>query len=931
MDSRLEERLDKIAKRRGWSAEKVQQVKDSYRRKQEARAADKEDWTEEFRGLAAIPAEAMSLGVFGDEFRAGARATVAKAADAIGGTDYAGSWEEEYKLALEDERRVESETYRDYPLASYGTAIAFGMVPALKIGKAAGLGTTFASGAARQGGAAALESAVLGFNEGDADLGERLSNAGMMGAFGGGIGALGGGVAAKYLGDTAADAAKQKVAREVLEDRAADATPAELAEAVNKRMTDKAEVMWRETGEVLKDDSYMRALTETAKELGVPVQKVRNVEGLKFFEEKQFIEQLDDYVPEALSRAQVSWAKDIWQGAITPIVKKAETVVGKNFAGRMQRYATRMAQRGDEVTTFFRDADVQAFGRLMQGAESGQMRAHLLNMSNLNLDDGVRGAEWVKLRELTKEKGGEKAWAGLQKLQARMMQEQARQSKTVNSFIKPDPLYWPAQFKGQTRSLRGRDSASRARQTNMMEQNRPFLQADQALMFENPVVHADNWIRQSQGLSEMFDTFKLQNAEAVYRANLKRTPSEEQLTKAADRARQQVAGGEWAFTSLRERLIQEGADEGTAEHAVSLMRAVAVDGARGPSAIISNFRKAAYMGTIGNPYSAVLNLGDVFNSAVNFGARNTVRGLVDTLQGKGLRVTADDVGLMHQTTGEFLRDGVTTAQRRFDALSDAAFNLSQFRRFDRLGKDTAMTAAIRQNQKRATSASEFAKRWDGIFDKFEQRQLRKDILAGNKTQLVKEMAAAELSKMQPTDMANLPQWFLEHPNARVLWMLRTFGLKQIQQMDDLVVKQWKDGNKKAAIKNALAFTAITGGGNALLQEGRQTLKGKEPNMSLDIADKGLGYRFADHMLGASTANMVSLYGIDRARQTRGGSLIEGTLPPLGIAVAPIVDAMAVADHLQDGDDLDVQAALQESETLGWLPWGRLVKEWMKDE
>ena len=59
---------------------------------------------------------------------------------------------------------------------------------------------------------------------------------------------------------------------------------------------------------------------------------------------------------------------------------------------------------------------------------------------------------------------------------------------------------------------------------------------------------------------------------------------------------------------------------------------------------------------------------------------------------------------------------------------------------------------------------------------------------------------------------------------------RTFGIKQLEQMERLVVEEWRRGNKKEAYKNGLAYTACVGGGNAAINEGRQILKGDEPQL-----------------------------------------------------------------------------------------------------
>ena len=140
-----EKLIAKLEERGDPRAEQLKEMYQEYR-------YDNEDWTEEFRGFAGIPAEMMTLGILGDEVRAGGRALVQKMADVAFGTNTAGTFSEEYKLALADEQRVEAETYEDHPVAAHSLGIAFGIVPSAKVSAAAGLGKTALEGAARQGG-----------------------------------------------------------------------------------------------------------------------------------------------------------------------------------------------------------------------------------------------------------------------------------------------------------------------------------------------------------------------------------------------------------------------------------------------------------------------------------------------------------------------------------------------------------------------------------------------------------------------------------------------------------------------------------------------------------------------------------------------------------------------------------------------------------
>ena len=104
------------------------------------------------------------------------------------------------------------------------------------------------------------------------------------------------------------------------------------------------------------------------------------------------------------------------------------------------------------------------------------------------------------------------------------------------------------------------------------------------------------------------------------------------------------------------------------------------------------------MGTIGNPYSAVLNLGDIANSFVNFGAENTVAALSDMFARRGITMTVEDVGLANQATGEFLQENYGKWTQRFSTMSNQVFDKSGFRAVDQFGKNVAMNASLKKGK-----------------------------------------------------------------------------------------------------------------------------------------------------------------------------------------------------------------------------------------
>jgi hypothetical protein len=209
------------------------------------------------------------------------------------------------------------------------------------------------------------------------------------------------------------------------------------------------------------------------------------------------------------------------------------------------------------------------------------------------------------------------------------------------------------------------------------------------------------------------------------------------------------------------------------------------------------------------------------------------------------------------------------------------------------------------------------------------RLLKRDLITERKTQRVKEFAAAELAKIQPADLASMPKWYLDNPNGRILYMLRTFGLKQIQQIENLVFNTYKEGvkqnnNKKKAeaIKNGLAYLTIVGGGNVLLNELRQPIKGKEP-FEIDHMQ-----RYAtDFALSLVSVNTLSSYNLERLSEKDAVPLLLSVIP------APVSGSMDIIEDLAGlitGED-DLEDVIFEGKGIRWLPFMRIAQPFLEEE
>ena len=197
------------------------------------------------------------------------------------------------------------------------------------------------------------------------------------------------------------------------------------------------------------------------------------------------------------------------------------------------------------------------------------------------------------------------------------------------------------------------------------------------------------------------------------------------------------------------------------------------------------------------------------------------------------------------------------------------------------------------------------------------KNLKSDLLNGRRTQRVKEFASAELGKLQPSDMAQMPKWYIDHPNGRLLYMLRTFGIKQLQQINRLVVEQYKQGNRAEAIKNAAAYSVIVGGGNALLNELRQPIKGEE----FGDLERAWDY-FVDFHIGIASLNSQSKYTLKKLfEQGDAGAAIRGVMPvPIDMADDVASD---IAPLISGNKDLD--EVILEGKGILWAPYMRVVQ------
>ena len=76
-------------------------------------------------------------------------------------------------------------------------------------------------------------------------------------------------------------------------------------------------------------------------------------------------------------------------------------------------------------------------------------------------------------------------------------------------------------------------------------------------------------------------------------------------------------------------------------------------------------------------------------------------------------------------------------------------------------------------------------------------------------------------------MLEMPQPYLDHPNGRILYSLKSFMIKQIDIVRREVVQDYKKGNKARAIKKAAVLSAYYSATGLTTQTVKDMLLGRD--------------------------------------------------------------------------------------------------------
>lgn len=351
---------------------------------------------------------------------------------------------------------------------------------------------------------------------------------------------------------------------------------------------------------------------------------------------------------------------------------------------------------------------------------------------------------------------------------------------------------------------------------------------------------------------------------------------------------------------------------------VSLLQARFGLGEKGPAQSIRALRNLGYATTLANPLSALVQIGDIGLSAYMNGMGNTIRAIL----GKS-KITMQELGLDNVIAQEL--NSVTDTSAALHKL----FGYSGFRAVDRFGKNVNLNAALNKGNrfsKTEKGQQALAKKYKNAFGDEEFAKLINELKSGEMSDRVKLYLWNELSDVQPISLSEVPTSYLNSPNGRILYALKTYSIKQLDLLRRDIVQQYKKGNKAEATKNLVRYLAIVPLVGGTVEEVRDFALGR-------------GFELEDIVTDNAPENVLKTFGANeyvRQKYLSQGKVSEAIVntltPPLAYIDAVTTDMF----NLLTSGDVVPEETLREMPIIGRL-WYNFFgggleswKDWNKD-
>ena len=309
---------------------------------------------------------------------------------------------------------------------------------------------------------------------------------------------------------------------------------------------------------------------------------------------------------------------------------------------------------------------------------------------------------------------------------------------------------------------------------------------------------------------------------------------------------------------------------------VDLLRSRFTSGEMAPSDAVQAFKNMTYISTLGNFKSAMTQLGDLAFSAHKNGIINTAIELMNRVPGikrvvkrSHFRATKEQVGL-EDAIQEFAGD------RNGKKALDWILGKTGFKAMDRLGKETFLNAHLRKVKNRLNSekygvneAARLRQQWRDIFGN-ETDKLIQDLKAGEFSDNVAVYLFNQLEEVQPIALSSMPQTYLDLPNGRIFYMLKSFTIKQLDLMRRDIFTKMAQGDIPGAFRGLTSLGTLFILANGTADTLKDFMTGKEVEFEDTLVDN------VWKLLG------INRYTADKAASKPFTSIVDTLAPPLSV-------------------------------------------------
>jgi hypothetical protein len=299
--------------------------------------------------------------------------------------------------------------------------------------------------------------------------------------------------------------------------------------------------------------------------------------------------------------------------------------------------------------------------------------------------------------------------------------------------------------------------------------------------------------------------------------------------------------------SVRKELLQgklSRSEQVELEHLLSIRFGV---GERAPAALVQDAKNLMYAGLLGNPLSAATQLGDLAISIYTNGFLRTLKTLPKALVGK-TQVNAVDLGLVDAMAEVFATTRSTSKFMR------TSMKWGLFQGIDRFGKNTLIDSSLSKYKSWSKTPKGIEKirgKYGRVFgDEF--NSFVGDLKDGRVTENVKHFLYSEVADVQPISLSEMPEMYLRLPNGRMMYMMKTFMIKQMDIVRRDAYNQIKAGSKAKGLGNLMKYGIILGSANTGSKYVKDWMQGRdiEPDLPADIGENFLKMFAYNEYVGA---------------------------------------------------------------------------------